>query len=80
MIDPELCTISIRKEDIEGDLLSVGRVTELPDLKECGTSFEKAHGLVMDSLITAQKLLEEKGMNVPEPISVWGTPAGGSSV
>lgn len=70
MIDPEMYTISVRKESVEGDILYVARVHELPDVEEYGVSYDEALLLVKDTIVTAYELCIQQGINFPEPMPI----------
>lgn len=67
MRDAEEYTISVRRENIEGDTLYVARVEELPDVEEYADDYEFAKQLAIDTIKTAQKMFLAKGMAFPEP-------------
>ncbi|ALR91296.1 toxin-antitoxin system HicB family antitoxin [Vibrio alginolyticus] len=65
--DPEFYSISVRKEEIEGDLYYVARIQELPDVMEFGDTYEEAYELALDTLKTSYEMFVEQGMKFPEP-------------
>ena len=67
MRDAEEYTISVRRETIEGDVIYVARVEELPDVEEYADDYEFAKQLALDTIRTSQRVFLEKGMAFPEP-------------
>lgn len=65
--DPESYTITIRKEDVDGETLYVGRVAELPNISAFEDSFEAVHALVIDAIQTMKKIADEKNADFPQP-------------
>lgn len=54
--DPEAYTITIRKEEIDDEILYVGRVAEFPNISVYEEDFETARHLVIDAIQTLKKL------------------------
>jgi predicted HicB family RNase H-like nuclease len=69
MFSPDKFTISIRLENIEGENFYVARVKELPDVEDYGESYEEAHSLVVDTIVTAHAACEEQGISFPTPFN-----------
>ena len=65
--DPESYTISIRKEDEDGEILYVGRVAEFPNISAFEDTFEAARALVLDAIQTLKKIADEKQVDFPQP-------------
>lgn len=65
--DPESYTITIRKEEEDGEILYVGRVAEFPNISAFEESFEAAHELVLDSIQTLKKIADETNVDFPIP-------------
>jgi hypothetical protein len=68
MIDPDLYTISIRKEKIEGDIYYVSRIAELPDVEEYGSSQAEAYSLARETIINACAAFKDNEMPFPKPL------------
>lgn len=65
--DPEAFTITIRKESVDGDVLFVGRVAELPDVAAYEESYEEAHTILLDAITSLKKVADEQKRNFPIP-------------
>lgn len=65
--DPESYSITIRKEDCDGEILYVGRVAEFPNISSFEETYEAAHALVIDSIITLKKIANEANAEFPLP-------------
>lgn len=65
--DPESYTITIRKEDDDGEILYVGRVAEFPNISTFEETFEAARALVLDSIQTLKKIADETKVEFPLP-------------
>ena len=65
--DPETYTLTIRKENIDGDILFVGRVAELPDVTAYEESYEEAHNILLDAITALKKIADEKNHWFPIP-------------
>jgi predicted RNase H-like HicB family nuclease len=65
--DPESYTISIRKENHDGDILYVGRVAEFPNISSFEDSFDEARSLVIDAIQTLKKIADEAQTDFPIP-------------
>ena len=65
--DPESYTITIRKEEDDGEILYVGRVAEFPNISAFEETFEAAHALVLDSIQTLKKIADETKVELPLP-------------
>ena len=65
--DPESYTITIRKEEDDGEILYVGRVAEFPNISAYEASFEAARELVIDSIQTLKTISDEAHSDFPLP-------------
>lgn len=65
--DPEAYTITIRKEEVDGDTLYVGRVAEFPNISAFEDTFETARTLVVDAIQTLKKIADETHLEFPFP-------------
>lgn len=65
--DPESYTITIRKEEDDGEILYVGRVAEFPNISVFEETFEVARALVIDSIQTLKKIADETQVDFPLP-------------
>jgi predicted HicB family RNase H-like nuclease len=65
--DPESYTITIRKEEDDGEIQYVGRVAEFPNISTFEDTFEAAHTLVLDSIQALKKISDETQMEFPLP-------------
>lgn len=65
--DLESYTITIRKEEEDGEILYVGRVAEFPNISAYEDTFEAARALVLDSIQTLKKIADETETEFPLP-------------
>lgn len=65
--DPESYTITIRKEDDEGEVLYVGRVAEFPNISAFEDTFEATRDLILDSIQTLKRIADESHVELPLP-------------
>ncbi len=65
--DPESYTITIRKEEDEGEILYVGRVAEFPNISAFEDTYEAAHSLVLDSIKALKGIADEMQAKFPSP-------------
>ena len=65
--DPEAYTITIRKEEIDNEILYVGRVAEFPNISVFEEDFETARNLVIDAIQTLKKIADETHSEFPHP-------------
>ena len=65
--DPETYSISIRKEDVDGDICYVGRVTEFPNISCYEDSFSEAWEMVIDAVTTLKRIADRDGVEFPLP-------------
>jgi predicted HicB family RNase H-like nuclease len=70
IFDPESYTISIRKENHDGEILYVGRVAEFPNISSFEDSFEEARALVIDAIQTLKKIADETQTQFPAPYPI----------
>lgn len=68
--DPESYTISIRKENHDGEMFYVGRVAEFPNISSFEDNFEEARTLVIDAIQTLKKIADETQADFPVPYPV----------
>ncbi|ENE5196837.1 toxin-antitoxin system HicB family antitoxin [Vibrio parahaemolyticus] len=66
--DPEFYSISVRKEEMDGELLYVARIKELPDVMEFADSFEEARELALDTIQTSYEMCLEQNIPFPKPV------------
>lgn len=67
MYNAENYTISVRKEDFDGEQLYVARVLELPDVEEYADTVDEARELAIDTINASRELCLEQGIAFPEP-------------
>ena len=67
--DPDIYTITIRKEDVDGDIYYVGRVAEFLNVTAYEDSYEEALAVVRDALCEIASRAAETGKELPRPIS-----------
>jgi predicted HicB family RNase H-like nuclease len=65
---PEMYSISIRRENVDGDLYYVGRVTEFPDVAVFEDSADEAYRSTVSALGDLMIHLREQGIAVPVPL------------
>lgn len=65
--DPEAYTITIRKEEIDDEILYVGRVAEFPNISVYEEDFETARHLVIYAIQTLKKIADETHTDFPNP-------------
>lgn len=65
--DPESYSITIRKEDCDGEILYVGRAAEFPNISSFEETYEAAHALVIDSIMALKKISDEANAEFPLP-------------
>lgn len=65
--DPESYTITIRKEEDDGEVLYVGRVAELPNISAFEETFDATRTLVIDAIQTLKKIADEAQAEFPLP-------------
>jgi hypothetical protein len=58
--DPEAYSITIRKEEIDDEILYVGRVAEFPNISVYEEDFVTARNLVIDAIQALKKLLTKR--------------------
>lgn len=66
--DPDTYTITIRKENIDGDIYFVGRVAEFPNISAFEDTFEDARSTVIDAINTLKLIADQDGVAIPEPM------------
>ena len=59
--DPEAYTITIRKEEIDDEILYVGRVAEFPNISVYEEDFETTRNLVIDAIQSQLKAFHAQG-------------------
>ena len=67
IFDPDLYTITIRKENVDGDLLYVGRVAEFDNLSAYEETYEEAREILLDAIQTLKTMADEAGSAFPQP-------------
>jgi hypothetical protein len=65
--DPEAYTITIRKEEIDDEILYVGRVAEFPNISVYEEDFETARNLIIDAIRTLKKIADQNQTELPPP-------------
>lgn len=61
-------TLIINRQVIEGKLLWVGRVLELPDVTEFSSEREKLIELLYDTINTSREMCRERSIHFPDPL------------
>lgn len=67
IFDPDSYTITIRKENVDGDLLYVGRVAEFDNLSAYEETYEEAREILLDAIQTLKTMSAEQGLPFPPP-------------
>lgn len=70
IFDPDTYTITIRKENVDGDIYFVGRVAEFPNISAYEDTFEDAHSMVIDAINTLKTIADREGVAFPDPSPV----------
>ncbi|WP_347888257.1 hypothetical protein ABHF54_12625 [Nitrosomonas europaea] len=65
--DPESYTITIRKEEIDDEILYVGRVAEFPNISVYEEDFETTRRLIIDAIHTLKRIADETQSEFPSP-------------
>ena len=65
--DPESYSITIRKEEIDNEILYVGRVAEFPNISVYEEDFETSRNLIIDAIQTLKKIADETHTVFPLP-------------
>jgi len=65
--DPDVYTITIRKENIDDEVYFVGRVAEFPNISAFENSHEEALEIIRGSLTTVARHAQETGRPLPQP-------------
>ena len=65
--DPEAYSITIRKEEIDDEILYVGRVAEFPNISVYEEDFATARNLVIDAIQTLKKIADENHQEFRPP-------------
>jgi predicted HicB family RNase H-like nuclease len=65
--DPEAYTLTIRKENVDGYILFVGRVAELQDVIAYEESYEEAHTILLDAISSLKEIADEQNRTFPVP-------------
>ncbi len=66
--DPDIYTITIRKESVDGETYFVGRVAEFPNVSAYESTREKAFAIVRSALVSIAKRAKETGAELPIPV------------
>ena len=61
---------TIRKENVDGDMLYVARVAEFPNLCAYESRHEDALSIIRDAISTVKTLSDECGEAMPEPVRI----------
>lgn len=69
--DPDNYSISIRKENIDGEMFYVGRVAEFPNLCAFEDTFDAAREILKDAIVTVKRIADESGEVLPQPFSSY---------
>lgn len=67
--DPDIYTITIRKEDVDGDIYYVGRVAEFLNVTAYESTFEDALTVIRSALREIASRAVETGKALPRPLS-----------
>lgn len=67
IFDPDVYTITIRKEKLDGDFLYVGRVAEFINITAYEDTHEEAREVLLDAIKTLKNMADEAGAPFPEP-------------
>jgi predicted HicB family RNase H-like nuclease len=65
--DPELYSLTIRKEKIDGEYLYVGRVAEFPNVSSFEETFDEARTVLIDAIKTLYEIACKEGSQFPAP-------------
>ena len=66
--DADMYTVTVRKENVDGDFYFVGRVSEFPNISSYEDTYDEARLMVIDSINSLHKIAIEDGVSFPEPI------------
>lgn len=67
MIDPHAYTITVRRRNVEGEMLFEASVAELPDLSGYGETYQEAYEFVVDLIDELGTDAEREGRSFPKP-------------
>ena len=67
MIDPNLYTISIRKENTEDGECFVSRIAELPDALDYADTYDEVLSLARETITFTYEAFQKRGMDFPTP-------------
>lgn len=67
MIDPHRYDISVRRRDVEGEVLFEASVVELPDVSAYADTYQEAYDLVIASIRDLSAHAEKTGSPFPQP-------------
>lgn len=65
--DPECYSISVKKEDHDGEVFFVGRVAEFPNISVFEETFQSAYLLIIDAISSLKAIADTKGSTLPQP-------------
>lgn len=65
--DPDSYSLTIRKENVEGEYYYVGRVAELPNVRAFEATFDEAREVLIDAITSLYEVAKEKKMPFPVP-------------
>lgn len=68
--DPESYTITIRKEEHDGEVLYVARVAEFPNIITFEDTFDEARTMVLDAITTLKEIADKAQADFPIPYPV----------
>lgn len=75
--DPDIYTITIRKEDVDGDIYYVGRVAEFLNVTAYENTYEDALAVIRSALREIASRATETGKALPRPMSECSTDPSG---
>ncbi|MGI4859132.1 MAG: toxin-antitoxin system HicB family antitoxin [Janthinobacterium lividum] len=66
----DMYSITIRREQVEGEMFFVGRVREFPDVEVFEESHDMAYSETVSTLTDLIAQLQDEGMQVPQPLVI----------
>ncbi len=72
MYHPADYTTNIKREVIEGEIVFVARVAELPDLEDYADTFQAAYELICETIELSQAAFIHQGLPFPAPKNYQG--------
>lgn len=67
MYHPADYTINIKREVVEGEIVFVARVAELPDLEDYAETFQAAYELICETIELSQAAFIHQSLPFPAP-------------